>query len=133
MKAEYAWTEKTTAPVKRIKIKIQNLPTLSLPDQDLIFVLERDASNQTWATLLLHKHSKREEACAYTSDSFDETSIKYPTSHKEILAVKKGIHRFILFLKSVKFLVRTNLKHMKGILSNKILLEQGNVRVLRSI
>ena len=36
-----------------------------------------------------------------------------------------------MFLKCVRFLVRTNLKHMKSILANKRLLEKGSTRLLR--
>ena len=36
-----------------------------------------------------------------------------------------------MFLKSVKFIVRTDLKHMKQMLANKRLLEEGSTRVLR--
>jgi hypothetical protein len=56
--------------------------------------------------------------------------LNYPSSHKEILAVKNGIKRFRLFLKPIQFIVRIDLKHMKGMLSNHKLLEQGNNRVL---
>ena len=120
-----------TIAVKTIKHKIQNLPRLNFPDTNLPFVLETDASDHTWAAVLLQKHVKKELVCGYTSGSFDSAKTKYPSSHKEILAVKKGIKRFRLFLKSSKFIFRTDLKHMKGILSNKRLLEQGSTRVLR--
>jgi hypothetical protein len=36
-----------------------------------------------------------------------------------------------MFLKPIHFIVRTDLKHMKGMLTNQRLLEQGNNRVLR--
>jgi hypothetical protein len=75
--------------------------------------------------------TKLEEVCIYTSGCFSDTESRYPSSHKEILAVKNGIKKFRLFLKPVHFIVRTDLKHMKGMLSNQSLLEQGNNRVLR--
>jgi hypothetical protein len=74
---------------------------------------------------------KLEEVCIYTSGCFSDTESRYPSSHKEILAVKNGIKKFRLFLKPVHFIVRTDLKHMKGMLSNQRLLEQGNNRILR--
>jgi len=115
-----------TTTVRRIKEKIQNLPPLQLPNMNLPFILETDASNDFWATILLQKHSHKDEVCAYASSTFNPTESKYPSSHKEILAVKKGIKRFRLFLKSVIFTVKTDLKHMKGMLHNHWLLEQGN-------
>lgn len=42
-----------------------------------------------------------------------------------------GLRSLDCFLKHVHFIVRTDLKHMKGTLTNQRLLEQGNNRVLR--
>jgi hypothetical protein len=121
-----------TKVVQIIKQKIQDLPKLHLPDVSLPLIIETDASNETWATVLLQKSSARqEEVCIYASGCFSDTESKYPSSHKEILAVKNGIKKFRLFLKPVHFTVRTDLKHMKGMLSNQRLLEQGNNRILR--
>jgi hypothetical protein len=44
---------------------------------------------------------------------------------------KHGIKKYRMFLKPVHFIVRTDLKHMKGMLTNQRLLEQGNNRILR--
>ena len=126
------WSYKMTQAIQIIKQKILHLPSLYLPDMTMKLVLETDASTDTWAAVLLQKNgSKLEEVCMYTSGCFSETEEKYPSSHKEILAVKKGIKKYRMFLKPVHFIVRTDLKHMKGMLSNKRLLEQGNNRVLR--
>ena len=59
-----------TEEVKRIKIKIQDLPPLQLPNKDLPYILETNVSNDLWATILLHKHSKKDEVCAYASGTF---------------------------------------------------------------
>jgi hypothetical protein len=128
---EMPWNENMTKAIQIIKKKIQNLPKLHLPDMNYPFILETDASDEVWESVLLQKHSTREQLCMYTSGCFKVAEVNYPSSHKEILAVKKGIKRFRLFLKLIHFIVRTDLKHMKGMLSNHILLEQGNNRVLR--
>ena len=106
-----------TQAVRSIKSKISDLPKLKLPDTNLPFILETDASDHTWAAVLLQKHGRKELVCAYSSGTFDDTEKKYPSSHKETLVVKRGIKRFRLFLKSVRFIVRTILKHMKSILA----------------
>jgi hypothetical protein len=121
-----------TQAVQIIKQKIQNLPRLHLPDCSLKLILETDASQETWAAVLLQKNGpKLEEVCMYASGCFNDTECKYPSSHKEILAVKHGIKKYRMFLKPVRFIVRTDLKHMKGMLTNQRLLEQGNNRILR--
>lgn len=97
-----SWIDEMTAVVISIKSKLNDLPKLKLPDTNLPFILETDASDHTWAAVLLQKHGRKELVCAYSSGSFDDTEKKYPSSHKEILEVKRGIKRFHLFLKSVK-------------------------------
>jgi hypothetical protein len=126
------WNHKMTQAVQIIKQKVQNLPSLHLPDMSMKLILETDASEETWAGVLMQKNGpKLEEVCMYTSGCFSDTESRYPSSHKEILAVKNGIKKYRLFLKPVHFIVRTDLKHMKGMLTNRRLLEQGNNRVLR--
>jgi hypothetical protein len=126
LKIELPWNEKMTKVVQIIKQKIKNLLRLHYP-----FILETNALEYVWESVLLQKHSNREQMCMYASRCFKEPKLKYPSSHKEIMATKNGIKRFRLFLKHVHFIVREKLKHMKGMLSNHIFLEQGNNKVLR--
>jgi len=130
LKKEVPWNENMTKAVQIIKQKIQNLPKLHLPYMDYPFILETDASYEVWENILLKTHSNREQ-CMYVFGCFKDPKLKYPSSHKEILTVKNRIKRFKLFLKPVHFIVRMDLKHMKGMLSIHMLLEQGNKRVLR--
>ena len=63
-----------TTVVQVIKQKILNLPKLYLPDISLQLILETDASNDTWAAILLQKNGpKLEEVCIYASGCFSET------------------------------------------------------------
>lgn len=120
-----------TTIVQIIKQKIHQLPPLSLPQPDLPFILQTYASDTCWDAILLQKHPRKEEFCASASSTFSYPQLKYPSSHKEILAAKKGIKCFRLFLNNVHFTVKIDLKHMKGKSSNKILLEQGHSIILR--
>lgn len=131
LKKGSSWNDQMSKAVRNIKQKIEQLPPLALPHSDLPFILETYALDYFWATILLQKHGKKEEVCAYAFGTFSEAEKNYPSSQKEILAVKKGIKRFRLFLKSVHFVIKTDLRHMKGMLQNKRLLEQGNSKVLR--
>lgn len=85
------WTEEMTNAVRSIKSKITYSPKLKLPKSNLQFILETDASDHTWAAVLLQKHGRKELVFAYSSATFDDIERKYPSSHKEILAVKRGI------------------------------------------
>ena len=64
----------------------------------------------------------RENICGYGSGAFKGAELNYPSSHKEILVVKKTVKHFKLFPKPVKFTIRTNLKIMPGIFKNESLM-----------
>ena len=59
-----SWTDEMTEAVRNIKSKVNDLPKLKLPDSNLPFILETDASDHTWATVLLQKHGRKELVCA---------------------------------------------------------------------
>ena len=81
------------------------LPPLSLPTGNGQLVIETDASSTTWGGVLLEVIDGRENICGYGSGAFKGAELKYPSSHKEILAVKKTVKHFRLFLKPVKFII----------------------------
>jgi nicotinamide mononucleotide adenylyltransferase len=54
LKIELPWNDKMTKVVQIIKHKIQNLPRLHYP-----FILETDASEYVWESVILQKHSNR--------------------------------------------------------------------------
>ena len=69
--------------------------------------------------------------CGYGSGSFKAVELNYPSSHKEILAVEKTVQHFILFLKPVKFVIRTDLKIMPGIFKNENMMTENSSRILK--
>lgn len=70
-----------------------------------------------------------EEVCGYAFSTFKVDELNYQSSHKELLAVKKVIHHYKLYLKPSRFLVRTNLKIMPGMLKLKCLLTDSHSRI----
>jgi hypothetical protein len=55
------WNSKMTIAIQIVKQKIQNLPKLHLPDMALQLILETDASNDTWAAVLMQKNGPKLE------------------------------------------------------------------------
>ena len=115
-----------TAAVQNIKEKVMKLPSLCLPTGDGQLIIETDASSSTWGGVLLEAVNGRESICGYGSGSFKDAELNYPSSHKEILAVKKTVQHFILFLKPVKFVIRTDLKIMPGMFKNETLMAENS-------
>ena len=120
-----------TMAVQTIKTRVQNLPTLSLPKGTGQLVIETDASSSTWGGVLIETIEGNENVCGYGSGSFKVAELNYPLSHKEILAVKKTVHHFILFLKPVKFVIRIDVKIMPGIFKNENLMAENSSRILK--
>ena len=94
-------------------------------------VIETHASNKAWGGILIEKHGDQEEICGYASGAFKNAEINYPSSHKEILAVKKNVNHFKLYLKPVKFIIKIDLKIMPGIFKNENLMAENSSRILK--
>jgi hypothetical protein len=116
-----------TKAVQIIKQKIQDLPSLHLPDVSLPLIVETDASNETWATYYYRKVvRKRKKFACIPLPVFQNQNPNILHLIKKSLQLKNGIKKFRLFLKPVHFTVRTDLKHMKGMFLINVFLEQGN-------
>ena len=77
------------------------------------------------------KHGDKEQICGYASGALKNVEINYLSSHKEILAVKKIVNHFKIYLKAVKFIVKTYLKIMSGIFKNENLMAENSSRILK--
>jgi hypothetical protein len=64
------WTTTMTKKIKRIKEKVKKLPSLTLPSEQGLYIIEIDASNHAWGGVLIEKIEGREDICGYASRSF---------------------------------------------------------------
>lgn len=125
------WNQQITKAIKRIKGNVQELPSLTLPTGEGQLILETDASDKAWGAVLLEKEDNKENICSYASGSFHGATLNYPSSHKEILTEKKVVKHFKLYLKPVRFIIKTYLKIMPGIFKNENLMAKNNSRILK--
>ncbi|KAL4566124.1 hypothetical protein LXL04_030234 [Taraxacum kok-saghyz] len=115
------WTNTDTDYIKKIKKVLINFPKLYLPNIEDSLIIETDASDEFWGGDLKAKNSKNEEQiCRYTSGSFKAAEKNYHSNEKELLAVKRVITKFSVYLTPVKFLVRTDNKNFTYFLGTKI-------------
>ena len=106
-----------------------NLLVLTLPNEDDELVLETDASNYHWGAVL--KIKKDNKLCRYSSGSFNKAECNYTVMEKEILAILKGINKFIIFLAPKPFTVRTDCKGILGFIQNNLDNMKAQGRLLR--
>lgn len=100
-----------------------------MPNNEDDLVLETDASNEHWSAVLKIKDG--EKLCRYSSGSFNKAECNYPTMQKEILAVMKGISKFLIFLAPKHFLVRTDCKGILGFVKKNLSNMEAQGRLLR--
>jgi len=89
-----------------------------LPNEEDDLILETDASNKYWSSVL--KIKKGEELCKYCSGSFNKAKYNYLTMKKEILVVIRGIEKFLIFLAPKSFLIRTDCKGILGFVKKNL-------------
>jgi len=96
----------------------KNLPVLNLSNEEDDLILETYASNKHWSAVL--KIKKGEKLCKYCSRSFNKAECNYPIMEKEILAVIRGIEKFLIFLAPKPFLIRTDCKGILGFVKKNL-------------
>ena len=76
--------------VKSLKVVTQSLPTLQIPSHGKR-ILQTDASNKYWSTVLLEEINGKRRLCGYKSCKFKDSKSHYHSTFKEILVIKNGI------------------------------------------
>ena len=81
---------------------------LSLPDFDLTFILETDASDNCIGAALMQKIEGKECPIAFNSRAMTVAERNYYTSQKELLAIVKAVEHFKQFLYGKEFIIKTD-------------------------
>ncbi|KAG2565514.1 hypothetical protein PVAP13_7NG026851 [Panicum virgatum] len=95
--------------VETIKEKVKDLKPLELPLEDNYFVIETDALELGWGSILKQKTNKysskaEEKMCRYASGSYKLKDIN--NTDREILVIINAINAFRLYLGFKEFTVR---------------------------
>ena len=87
LKKGWDWTLNLADSIleKFLKEKCKDLPTVTLPNENNKLVLETDASNNHWSTVL--KIKANIHLCRNCSGSFNQAECNYPNMERELLAV----------------------------------------------
>jgi len=99
----WIWTSNDIKIGQNFKKICKNLPVLNLPNEEDDLILETDASNEHWNAVLKIKGG--EKLCKCCSGSFNKAECNYPTMEKDILAIIRGIEKFLIFLAPKPFLI----------------------------
>ena len=125
------WHPHHTAALLKLQTLCRNLPPLKLPGDGLL-ILYSDASLLGGGGILCEqdKDSKL-HICRFASGSFNKAQQNYPSAHREILAAKKVMNKFKLFIIGKPIILRSDLKNFHGFLTSKNSEDIGNGRLIR--
>ena len=85
----------------------KHIHVLNLCNERADLILKIDNSNEHWSTVL---QIKGEKLYNYYSENFNKAECNYRIMKKEILAIKGGIKKFLIFLAPIHFLIQTYCK-----------------------
>ena len=100
------------------KLKQELTNVLALPDFDLPFILETDASDNCIGAAQLQEIEGVKRTIAFLSRKMNDAERNYDTSQKELLAIVKAVEHFRLFLLRTKFKIRTDHAPLTSIKTN---------------
>ena len=97
-------TEDAQKAFERLKRELTDMDNiLSLPNFDLNFILETDASDNCIGASLMQKINGKECPIAFYSRTMTVAEKNYDTSQKELLAIVKSVEHFKQFLYEKEF------------------------------
>jgi len=119
-KAKLNWTEKMRTSFKLIKKALCETAVLHCPNKKDTFILDTDASKTGIGAVLSQiDQNGKEKAVYFASNKLSKTEQNYCATRKELLAVVKYVDFFYHYLIGKKFLIRTDHRSLKWLLSWK--------------
>ena len=79
-----------------------------MPDFDLTFILETDASDNCLGAALIQKIEGKDCPIAFYSRTMNVAEKNYDTNQKELLAIVKAVEHFKQFLYGKEFVIKTD-------------------------
>ena len=105
------WDLEEQNAFETLKEKLVNAPVLALPNFDLPFEIECDASGKGIGAILLQDG----KAIAYHSEKFGGARVNYSTYDKELYAVVQALRVWRHYLMGREFIIHTNHETLKHI------------------
>ena len=102
------WTDKCEKAFKKLKEALTSPPTLAYPQPEKLFILDKDASNESIGAVLSQEIDGNEHVISYWSKCLSKTERNYCTTRKELLAIVKAVEHFHHYLYGRKSLLRTD-------------------------
>ena len=115
----FVWTEAAQEAFLRIKALFTETPVLKYPNENDMFILDTDASNNSIGAVLSQVQDGREVPLAFASNSLSKTQRNYCTTKRELLAVVVYTKKFRHYLYGGNFILRTDHSSLRWLLNFK--------------
>ena len=104
----FIWDETCQSSFDELKAALTSPPILAYPNSTETFILDTDASNFGIGAVLSQKQNGVERVVEYYSKTLSRSERNYCVTHRELLAIVKGVKHFHHYLYGCKFLIRTD-------------------------
>ena len=104
----FVWTEAAQRAFLRIKVLFTETPVLKYPNENDMFILDTDASNDSIGAVLSQVQDGKEVPLAFASNSLSKTQRNYCTTKRELLAIVVYTKKFRHYLYGGNFTLRTD-------------------------
>jgi hypothetical protein len=115
-KNDFAWNEGAEAAFEELKAAMINPPVLMLPNFNLLFVVECDASGRGIGAILM----QQQRPLAFFSQVLKGRFLLMSTYEKELLALVAAIRKWRPYLLGHFFTIKTDYQSLKFLLEQKI-------------
>ncbi|GKV26633.1 hypothetical protein SLEP1_g35898 [Rubroshorea leprosula] len=97
-----SWSDKAQKSFEGLKRKLTEAPVLALPNFDLMFEVDCDASNVGIGAVL----SQEGQPIAFFSEKFNDTKLRYSTYDKQFYAIVRALEHWITGFEVIKELYK---------------------------
>ncbi|KAA0051271.1 ty3-gypsy retrotransposon protein [Cucumis melo var. makuwa] len=114
-KNNFHWSEEATKAFEQLKRAMVTLPVLALPDFQLPFEVEIDASGSGLGAVL----AQNKRPIAYFSQKLSETAREKSVYERELMAIVLAVEKWQHYLLGHRFVVYTDQKALRHILEQR--------------
>ena len=104
----FVWDDSCQSAFDMLKEALITSPILSYPQEECMFVIDADASNDGMGAVLSQVQGGEEKVISYYSKTFSKPEKRYCVTRRELLAVVSSIRKFPHYVYGRHFLVRSD-------------------------